>query len=159
MVILVKHFVNLISNNNKLILNSTYHNKDHKKVITDLIGKPYSFFEAIKLKGVGSKRMIINKVSPNLQPYLNRVSDINYTNIEMRPGGIIIYINKGLQNFSWVIPYYQLVLYKTNGTSIHAQGKFINFKNNKMFKENKAFFNRLLDIKVVYDERFNFIDI
>tara|TARA_R110002012_G_scaffold242788_1_gene417218 strand:- start:42341 stop:42817 length:477 start_codon:yes stop_codon:yes gene_type:complete len=158
-VILVKHFVNLISNNNKLILNSTYHNKDHKKVITDLIGKPYSFFEAIKLKGVGSKRMIINKVSPNLQPYLNRVSDINYTNIEMRPGGIIIYINKGLQNFSWVIPYYQLVLYKTDGTSIHAQGKFINFKNNKMFKENKAFFNRLLDIKVVYDERFNFIDI
>lgn len=157
--ILVKHFVNLISNNNKLILNSTYHNKDHKKVITDLIGKPYSFFEAIKLKGVGSKRMIINKVSPNLQPYLNRVSDINYTNIEMRPGGIIIYINKGLQNFSWVIPYYQLVLYKTDGTSIHAQGKFINFKNNKMFKENKAFFNRLLDIKVVYDERFNFIDI
>lgn len=159
MVILVKHFVNLISNNNRLILNSTYHNKDHKKVITDLIGKPYSFFEAIKLKGVGSKRMIINKVSPNLQPYLNRVSDINYTNIEMRPGGIIIYINKGLQNFSWVIPYYQLVLYKTDGTSIHAQGKFINFKNNKMFKENKAFFNRLLDIKVVYDERFNFIDI
>ncbi len=157
--ILVKHFVNLISNNNKLILNSTYHNKDHKKVITDLIGKPYSFFEAIKLKGVGSKRMIIDKVSPNLQPYLNRVSDINYANIEMRPGGIIVYINKGLQNFSWVIPYYQLVLYKTDGTSIHAQGKFINFKNNKMFKENKAFFNRLLDIKVVYDERFNFIDI
>jgi len=77
----------------------------------------------------------------------------------MRPGGIIVYINKGLQNFSWVIPYYQLVLYKTDGTSIHAQGKFINFKNNKMFKENKAFFNRLLDIKVVYDERFNFIDI
>lgn len=141
-----------------MILNSTYHDKGHKEVISDLIGKPYSFFQAMRLKGVGSKRMVINETSPNLQPYLNRVSDINYANIEMRSGGIIIYINKGLQNFSWVIPYYQLVLYKTNGASIHAQGKFINFKNNTMFKENKIFFKRLLDAKVVYDQRFNFID-
>ncbi len=142
-----------------MILNSTYHEKNHKQIIADLIGKPYSFFEALKLKGVGSKRMIINEVSPNLQPYLNRVADSNYANIEMRSGGIIIYINKGLKNFSWIIPYYQLVLYKTNGASIHAQGKFINFKNNRTFKENKQFFKRLLDAKVSYDERFNFIDI
>ncbi|UPS91364.1 hypothetical protein [Bizionia sp. M204] len=141
-----------------MILNSTYHDKEHKEVISDLIGKPYSFFEALKLKGIGSKRMIINEVSPNLQAYLNRVSDINYANIEMRSGGIIIYINKGLKNFSWIIPYYQLVLYKTNGASIHAQGKFINFENNNMFKENKAFFKRLLDAKVIYDQRFNFMD-
>ncbi|WP_376859253.1 hypothetical protein [Bizionia hallyeonensis] len=141
-----------------MILNSTYHDKEYKEVISDLIGKPYSFFEALKLKGIGSKRMIINEVSPNLQAYLNRVSDINYANIEMRSGGIIIYINKGLKNFSWIIPYYQLVLYKTNGASIHAQGKFINFENNNMFKENKAFFKRLLDAKVVYDQRFNFMD-
>jgi len=141
-----------------LILNSTYHDKEHKEVISDLIGKPYSFFEALKLKGIGSKRMIINEVSPNLQAYLNRVSDVNYANIEMRSGGIIIYINKGLKNFSWIIPYYQLVLYKTNGASIHAQGKFINFENNNMFKENKAFFKRLLDAKVIYDQRFNFMD-
>jgi len=73
-----------------LILNSTYHEKNHKQIIADLIGKPYSFFEALKLKGVGSKRMIINEVSPNLQPYLNRVADSNYANIEMRSGGIII---------------------------------------------------------------------
>ncbi|MFC5194841.1 hypothetical protein ACFPH8_05825 [Bizionia hallyeonensis] len=148
----------MILNKPNLILNSTYHDKEYKEVISDLIGKPYSFFEALKLKGIGSKRMIINEVSPNLQAYLNRVSDINYANIEMRSGGIIIYINKGLKNFSWIIPYYQLVLYKTNGASIHAQGKFINFENNNMFKENKAFFKRLLDAKVVYDQRFNFMD-
>ncbi|WP_417214310.1 hypothetical protein [Bizionia sp.] len=148
----------MILNKPNLILNSTYHDKEHKEVISDLIGKPYSFFEALKLKGIGSKRMIINEVSPNLQAYLNRVSDVNYANIEMRSGGIIIYINKGLKNFSWIIPYYQLVLYKTNGASIHAQGKFINFENNNMFKENKAFFKRLLDAKVIYDQRFNFMD-
>lgn len=139
-----------------MILDSTYKNKKHKQLIIDLIGKPFSFFEAIRLGGIGSKRMIIENVSPNMSDYLNKGSGINYANIEMRPDGILIYINKGLQNFTWVIPYYQLVMYKTNGISIYAQGKFIHFKNTKTFKENKMFFDKLLHTKVNYDERFNF---
>ncbi|EGV43876.1 hypothetical protein BZARG_2461 [Bizionia argentinensis JUB59] len=142
-----------------MIINTTNNDKDNRELIADLIGKPYSFLKSIRLKGIGSKRMMIEAVSPNLQFCLNHVDDINYANIEMRSGGIIIYINKGLQNFTWVIPFYQLVLYKTDGTSIHAQGRFINFKNNKLFKENKCFFKRLLEMKLVYDERFNFRDI
>lgn len=139
-----------------MILDSTYHDKEHKKIIEGLIGKPYSFFESLKLKGVGSKRMIIESVSPNMQSYLNSVSDINYANIELRSRGILIYINKGLKNFTWIIPYYQLVLYKTNGASIHAQGKFIHFRNSKTFRENKSFFDKLLDKKVIYDEQYRF---
>lgn len=142
-----------------LIINTTYNSKDNKEIIADLIGKPFSFLKSMSLKGIGSKRMIIEAVSPNLQFCLNNVDDINYANIEMRSGGIIVYINKGLQNFTWVIPFYQLVLYKSDGTSIHAQGKFINFRNNKTFKENKTFFKRLMKNKIVYDERFNFRDL
>lgn len=139
-----------------MILNSTYNNKEHKQIITDLVGKPFTLLEAFKIKGVGSKRLIIEDVSPNLKTYINKVSDINYANIELRKGGIILYINKGLQNFTWVIPYYQLVMYKTNGASIHAQGKFIKFKSNKTFKENKKFFRKMLDEKIKYDEHYNF---
>lgn len=138
-----------------MILNSTHYNKDHKQLINDLVGKPYSFFEVLKLGGVGSKRMVIDDVSPNLKSYMNLIDDINYANIEMRSGGILIYINKGLKNFTWVIPYYQLVIYKTNGSSIHAQGRYIHFKNNIMFKENKKFFDKLLNEKVIYDQQFN----
>lgn len=139
-----------------LILDSTHPNKEHKQIINDLIGKSFSFVESLKMGGVGSKRMIIEEASPNMQQYLNLVSDINYANIEMRSDGILIYINKGLKNYTWIIPYYQMVMYKTNGASIHAQGKYIHFKNNKTFKENKSFFKKLLDAKVKYDERFNF---
>ena len=139
-----------------MVLNTTYTNKEHKQIINDLIGKAYSFIEAFKMGGVGSKRMIIEEVSPNMQKYLNTVDDINYANIEMRSDGILIYINKGLRNFTWIIPYYQLVIYKTNGLSIHAQGNFIHFRNNKTFKENKGFFEKLMNAKVLYDERFNF---
>ena len=140
----------------ELILDTTHPNKEHKKIINDLIGKPFSFFESLRMGGVGSKRMIIEDASPNMQQYLNLVSDINYANIEMRSDGIIVYINKGLKNYTWIIPYYQLVIYKTNGASIHAQGKFIHFRNSKTFKENKSFFDKLLNEKVSYDERFKF---
>lgn len=139
-----------------MILNTTYNNKDNKKLIDDLVGNPFSFIDIFKRKGIGSKRMIIANVSPNLYYYMNKVSDINYSNIELRPKGILIHINKGLQNYTWSIPYYQLVIYKTNGSSIHAQGKFIHFKNNKTFKENKAFFNKLLEEKIKYHERYTF---
>ncbi len=134
-----------------MILNTTHYNAEHKQIISDLIGRPFSLVQKLRMKGIGSKRMIIDEVSPNMKSLMNKVSDINYANIELRPKGILIRINKGLKNFTWVIPYYQLVLYKTNGSSIHAQGRFVHFRNSKTFKENKKFFDKLLDLKVRYD--------
>lgn len=139
-----------------MILDTTHTNKENKLLINDLVGKPFSLLESIKMRGTGSKRMIINEVSSNLQVYLNANSDINYANIELRKNGVVVYINKGLRCFSWPIPYYHLVLYKTSGLSIHAQGHFIKFKNNKMFKENKLFFSKLLDKKIKFDEQYDF---
>lgn len=139
-----------------MILNTTHTSKENKELINNLVGKGFTFMQSIKLKGIGSKRMVIDEVSPNLKQYLNTVSDINYGNIELRSSGILIHITKGLQNFTWAIPYYQLVIYKTNGSSIHAQGKFIHFKNNRMLKENKLFFDKLLNEKIKFDEQYNF---
>jgi hypothetical protein len=142
-----------------LLFNTTHKNKETVRIIDNLVGIPYGFFESLKLKGTGSKRMIIDEVSPNLKIVLNTVGDINYGNIELRPKGILIHITKGHKNFTWAIPYYQLVIYKINGSSIHAQGKFVHFRDNKTFKENKTFFDKLLDIKVKFDEQYNFINI
>ncbi|SHH69456.1 hypothetical protein [Winogradskyella jejuensis] len=134
-----------------MILNTTHFNSEHKQLIADLVGSEFSLVQKLKMNGVGSKRMIIDEVSPNMKSIMNVVSDINYGNIELRPKGILIMINQGLKNFTWIIPYYQLVIYKTNGSSIHAQGRFVHFRDNKTFKENKKFFDKLLDEKVKYD--------
>jgi len=137
-----------------LVLDTTYYNKEHKQILDNFVGKSYTFFEAIKRRGIGSKRMIVDKVSPNLNSVLNTVSDINYANIEMRKKGILIHITKGHQNYTWAIPYYHLVFYKTDGMSIHAQGKFIHFKKSKSFFENKKFLRSLLDEKILFDEHY-----
>ena len=134
-----------------MLIDTTHYNSEHKQIIADLVGSPFSLVQKLKLRGVGSKRMIVDEVSPNLQQVLNIVSDINYGNIELRPKGILIHITKGLKNFTWIIPYYHLVIYKINGSSIHAQGKFVHFRANKTFKENKKFFDKLIDQKTKYD--------
>ncbi len=137
-----------------MVLDTTYYNKEHRQIFENFVGKPYTFFEAIKRRGVGSKRMIVDKVSVNLNPILNTVSDLNYANIEMRKKGILIHITKGQQNFTWAIPFYHLVVYKTDGMSIHAQGKFIHFKKSRNFYENKNFLRSLLEEKIQFDEQY-----
>lgn len=139
-----------------MIYNTTHNNKETEAIFNDLLGKPYSFLKAIKMGGVGSKRMIIDEVSPGFLRYLNTVSDINYGNIELREKGILVHINKGLQNFSWAIPTYQLHIYKTSGFSIHAHGNFVRFKNNKLMKENKSFLNKIIDLKIENDKLYEF---
>ncbi|MFH6769494.1 hypothetical protein V8G56_12150 [Gaetbulibacter aquiaggeris] len=142
-----------------MILDTTYSNKSNDQLINDLVGKSYSFLESFKMKGVGSKRMIIDDASPNFKNYLNATEDVTYANLELRPNGLLVRINKGLKNYTWVVPFYHLVIYKTNGSSIHAQGKFIHFKNNITFKENKSFFDKLLSSKVTFEKQYEFIGI
>lgn len=137
-----------------MILNSTYYNKEHQKLLDDFVGRPYSFWDSLKRGGVGSKRMIVKSLSPNLNFILNNNSDINYANIELRKKGILIRITKGLKNFTWAIPFYQLVFYKTDFTSIHAQGRFIQFNNSITLSENKRFFENLMNEKLEFDKQF-----
>ncbi|MBP2832376.1 hypothetical protein J8281_09280 [Aquimarina sp. U1-2] len=141
-----------------MVLETTYNNKETTKTINAMVGRPFSFLQAIKMKGIGSKRMIIDEVSPSLSKYLNTVSDLTYGSIELRPNGILVSMNKGLRNFVWVIPYYQFYMYKTNGVSIHAQGKFVHFKNNRTHKENRIFFQKLVKMKTDYDHRYPHVD-
>ncbi|MBK87093.1 MAG: hypothetical protein CMC86_07875 [Flavobacteriaceae bacterium] len=137
-----------------MIIDTTHHNKEHKKILENFVGKPYSLWDSLKRGGVGSKRMIVKQLSPNLNYIINIISDLNYANIELRKKGILIRINKGLKNFTWAIPFYQLVFYKTDFTSIHAQGRFIHFENSKTFKENKKFFENILAEKIKFDKRY-----
>ena len=144
----------MISFIKEMLFNTTHTNNESKELINDCLGRPFSFFQSLKMGGIGSKRMIIDEVSNNLDKLVNKISDINYGNIELRPNGILVMINKGLENYTWVIPYRQLVIYKTYGLSIHAEGKFIRFENNKMFRENKNFFKKMIRLKVENQESF-----
>ena len=58
-----------------MVLDTTYHNKEHKQLIEDVVGEPFSLFEALRRGGIGSKRLIVNNFSPNLNFITNSVSN------------------------------------------------------------------------------------
>ena len=126
-----------------MIFNSTYTDKGKELEVEKLIGKKYSLFSSIRFNGVGSKRLIIEETSPRFKKIIIQKNDLIYSNIELRYRGIIVYIAEGLNRFSWVIPYYKLVIYKTPNYSIHSDGNFIRFSNDLNFKENLKFFKKL----------------
>lgn len=132
------------------MLNTTYKNEENELIIEDLVGKPFSLRKKLMMGGVGSGRMVIEEVSPKLELTLLNGQDLNYANIELRPKGILIRITRRLDNFTWIIPYYQLHIYKTEGLSIHGQGQFLHFRENQMLHNNKPFFKKLSNLKLDY---------
>ncbi|WP_417855067.1 hypothetical protein [Xanthomarina gelatinilytica] len=132
-----------------MILNTTYTERDQEERIDNLVGKKFGFIETLKLKGIGSKRMIINKASNKIESLLNKSQDINYVNIELRPKGVLLRIHATLKTYAWVIPYYQLVVFKSLNISIHAQGQFIQFKQDNRLRDNKGFFQKMMDQRLL----------
>lgn len=130
-----------------MIYNRTYLNKDEEKVIDNLIGKSFGFLKILKLRGVGSSRFIIDSVSKNLFHTLNKVSDVNYCNIELRPLGILINITQQLNLFSLVVPYYKLVIFNSNTFSIHSDGSYIKILKDKNYLNNKDFISKMMKLQ------------
>jgi len=141
-----------------MIIETSHSNKDISLLINDLVGKPFSFIKSIKMKGTVSKRMIIEESSANMKDYLNSTFDATYANIELRPLGILVRIIKGLTNFTWIIPYYQLVIYKGDFGSLYAQGRHIRFRGDEAFEKSKSFFYRLLKQKAKYESKYDFLN-
>ena len=133
-----------------MILNTTYSNKDNDSLINNLVGNSFGFLKRLQMKGIGSGRMIIEKVSPKLERALLNGPDLNYANIELRPKGILVRITRRLDNFTWIIPYYQLYTYRSKGLSIHGQGEFLKFRNDRFLQNNKEFIKKMINLKVIF---------
>jgi hypothetical protein len=130
-----------------MIINRTYFIKDYEKEIDNILGSSFSFLKTLKLKGIGSSRFIIHSVSKNLIHTINKVSDINYCNIELRPKGIIVNITQQLNLFSIIIPYYKLVIFNSETFSIHSDETYVKLLKEKNFSNNKKFIKKMISLK------------
>ena len=135
-----------------MIYNSTYKDNELDNECEKIVGKKYNIIDSILLNGIGSKRLIVKKYSKNFIEIIEKKIDLIYSNIEMRKKGIIVYIATGQKRYSWVIPYYKLVLFKTPNYTIHCGEDFISFSNEINYKENINFFRKLIDQKIKFDQ-------
>ena len=130
-----------------MVFDTTYKNENFNDESAILVGKKFSLLERMKLKGIGSSRMIIKEISSKLNLGTLKYSETDYGNIEIRPKGVIIHYTRKLERFSWVVPYYQLVIYHTQFFSIHANGNYIQFLKNNNYIANKKFINKIVQLK------------
>ena len=130
-----------------MICNRTYFDKENEKKINETLGDSFTFLQTLKLLGVGSSRFIVHSVSESLSHTINKVSDINYCSIELRPYGILVNITQQLNLFSWIIPYYKLVIFNSDTFSIHADGSSIKIVKDKNYLNNKNFISKMIKLK------------
>ena len=134
-----------------MIYNRTHFNEEEEKKINTILGNSFSFLQILKLRGVGSSRLIVHSVSENLSHTINKVSDINYCSIELRPYGILVNITQQLNLFSLIIPYYKLVIFNSETFSIHADGSNIKIIKDKHYLNNKNFISKMMKLKTSVD--------
>jgi len=80
-----------------------------------------------------------------------KVSGLQYGNIEIRPKGIILHINKGVYTYAWTIPYFRLSIYNGDFFTLHGNGNYIQFNKEKSWKENRNFLQKLIQLKSNYN--------
>ncbi len=68
-----------------------------------------------------------------------------FANLSIRPNGILVIINVRLSNYSWVIPYHYLSIFKTNLLVIHGQGEYLKLKITG--DQNKKVIDKILERK------------
>jgi len=130
-----------------MLFNTTNTNQDYLKESKATVGKAFSFIRKIKLELISSGKLDIAEFSAKLQPEMMLASANYHAKINLRPKGIIVKFSDGTNQYSWVIPYYRLVIYNTQTFTIHANGHFIKFKRNKSYHDNKKFINKMIDLK------------
>ena len=133
------------------LYNISYSDKETDKLINDEMGNPYSLIKKIKLKGIGSRRMIIEHFSDNMKHLTLKVSGIQYANIELRPKGLIIHINQGIYTYAWTVPFFRLSIYNGDYFTVHGNGNFIQFNKEKSWKENRTFLQKIMHLKSIYN--------
>ncbi len=138
----------------KMLLNVSYNRPKIKKQIDDAVGKPFSLMQRIKMKGIGSGKLLIDSTSIQIHNLLILDNNQNICGIEMRPNGILVSFRSLLETYALVIPFYKLKIYKGQSDvySIYKDEYFIKVKMKE--KRNHRFMQKLLDFKLQeYDSK------
>lgn len=134
-----------------MIYNITYDKKEITEEINALVGKPFSWLERIKMKGIGSEKMQVVEASPMIEGLLQYDNQPNHCNIELRPQGVMIHFKYRAETYGWAIPYAKLSIYMSTGTyRIYGDADYV--KVTKLLNGDalKSFMHKLMQERAAY---------
>jgi hypothetical protein len=136
-----------------MIKNLSYNSKKIKTLLFELVGRSFSFLERLKLRGIGSSKLIITDASKEIIELLRLDNNINYCNIEIRKNGVIVRFRSLLETYGLVIPFYKLIIFKgeSNIYSLYKDKHYIKF-----LVDNKStifFVKKVIRLKTDYQKK------
>jgi len=127
---------------------------DTKRQVDALVGKAFGLRKRLSGEPIGSHKMLVDSSSQGFDKIMKKATGLVYSNIELRPLGVILHLNIKNTRYSWVVPYRKMTVYNTEIFSIHADGQFLKFHKGEMWQLNKKFLTNMMDRRVEYTERF-----
>lgn len=130
-----------------MLYDTSTRDKVRDKEINSYVGSSYNFFDVLFKKNgvIGSSKMEVVAYSKLFDKVMSKRKQAVFANISLRPNGIIVIMNIRLSNYSWVIPYRYLSIFKTDLLVIHGQGEFLKLKIQG--NQNKKIISKILKIK------------
>ena len=104
-------------------------------LIDQEVGRPFPFFQRLRMGGIGSKRMKIIGMSEGMERYRMPSQDTQYGLMEIRPNGVLVLINRHLQNFTWPIRYEDLRMEGEKDLVIGSGEGFVCFEDGALVNE------------------------
>ena len=130
-----------------MLFDTSITDKETKLEIDKAVGRAYNvldmFFRGIGQ--IGSSRMEVVSYSKLFDKVMRQRKQSVFANIAMRPEGIIVVFFIRTSNYSWVIPYRYLSIFKTDILVIHGQGEFLKLKIDG--DQNKKLIEKILKSK------------
>lgn len=134
-----------------MIKNLSYNDPKINQFVIEQVGRPFSFFERIKLGGIGLGRLPIEKCSREIEQLIDLDNYTNYCNFELRPKGIVLRFRSLLETYGLIIPYYKLSIIKSSPQiyTLHIDHHFVSVRIRQ-----KKFVAKILSSKLEFDKRF-----
>lgn len=131
-----------------MLVNISFLDRKTQELIDTTVGQAFPLIERLKMKGVGSPRLLITDGSPDLKALFEVNLDTTYCNVELRPKGIIIRFRSLLDTYALIIPYYSLTVYQMAELwQFHIDGQFISAVPELNKNSNRKFLIKLLGEK------------
>lgn len=132
-----------------MIKNTSYNDKEIRQEINAHVGKPFGLIKRISMRGNGSPRFRIVEASNQISEILAKNRNmINYCNMELREGGVVVGFRSILETYSWSIPYYKLSIHSTGKRfRIYSDTEYISIENDHKSDVNRSFMKKLRSLQ------------
>lgn len=124
--------------------------RDVKQLLNEMVGPPITLVERLAKGAIGSHRMIVDEYSEVFSQAFDQNPGIIYTNLELRPKGVLFHFNIKYTRYSWIIPFHKLVLFNSDAMTVHSDDDRIQIRNDHNLAMNHKILKKIMQRKAEY---------